>query len=139
MRLMPISIAAFSMLMKWPAIRVHDLNGDTLYATESERASRGNIAHQAYFQELRQNPGAALVFSELAIERDSSRQVLIIARALRHRAGEVCGVVLGMLELENYRKQFQRLDLGSKGHDCPVAERQSCAVDTLAECVWCAA
>ena len=95
--------------------RVHDVNGDTLYATESERASPGNVAHQAYFQELRQNPGAALVFSELASERGSSRQVLVIARALHTERGRFAGVVLGMLELDSYRKQFQALDLGSKG------------------------
>ena len=98
--------------------RVHDANGDTLYTTKNTQAQRVNIADRAYFRELRDNRKVDRVFSEVVFDKSSGEQVLIIARALRTERGGFSGVVLGMLKLSYYQKQFQSLNLGSA---CVVA------------------
>ncbi len=95
--------------------RVHDTNGDTLYSTNSKQVQRVNIADRPYFRELRDNRKAEQVFSEVMVDKSSGEQVLIIARALRTERGRFSGVVLGMLRLGYYQKQFQSLNLGSAG------------------------
>ena len=95
--------------------RVHDINGDALYTTGSKHVPRVNISDRAYFRELQDNPEAGLVFSEVLTGRSTGRQVLVIARALHSERGKFMGVVLGMLEIGYYQKQFQALDLGAKG------------------------
>ena len=95
--------------------RIHDSNGDTLYATGSENVLSVNIADRDYFRELQVRPGAEVVFSEVIVERSGGQQVLVVARALTTEQGKFAGVVLGMLKLDYYRKQFRALDLGPRG------------------------
>ena len=95
--------------------RVHDAQGDSLYASGSAKAKRVNIADRAYFQQLRDDPRAGLVFSEVVVRRSTGRPVLVVARALRDRQGKFLGVVNGLIELEYYRSQFKALDLGMQG------------------------
>ena len=95
--------------------RVHDAQGDTLYASASVPAKRINIADRAYFQRLRDDPQAGLVFSEVVNRRSNRRPVLVVARALRDPQGKFLGVVNGLIELEYYRRQFKALDLGMQG------------------------
>ena len=109
--------------------RVHDANGDTLYTSGSAHAQRVNIADRAYFQQLRDNPSAGVIISDVITDRGTGRQVVAIVRALRGDHGKFMGVVHGLLELEYYRKQFQALDLGPLG---VVALRRS---DTHAQVV----
>ena len=109
--------------------RVHDANGDTLYTSDSARVQRINISDRAYFQQLRDDPKADLIFSEVVTGRSLGRQVLVIIRAIRDSNGKFLGIVHGMLELNYYRKQFQAIDLGTEG---VIALRRS---DTHAQVV----
>lgn len=95
--------------------RVHDVNGDTLYTSDSARTKRVNIADRAYFQQLRDDPSAGVIFSDVITGRSTGRQVVVIVRALRDDHGKFMGVVDGLLELDYYRKQFKALDLGPHG------------------------
>lgn len=100
--------------------RVHDADGDLLYAageaaTLCDTKECLNIANRDYFQRLRDDPEAGLVFSDVLTDRRTGREVLVIARAIRDDQGNFLGIVRGLLELEYYRKQFQSLDLGMHG------------------------
>ncbi|MBS1230473.1 MAG: hypothetical protein H6R17_3750 [Proteobacteria bacterium] len=95
--------------------RVHDANGDTLYASGKVHRTPVNIAGRAYFQRLRDDPSAGLVFSDVVARRSTGRPVLVVARALRDRQGKFLGIVNGLVELEYYRSQFKALDLGMQG------------------------
>ena len=95
--------------------RVHDANGDTLYASGKAPVRRVNIADRAYFQRLRDDPRAGLVFSEVVTRRSNGRPLLVVARALRDAQGRFLGTVNGLVELEYYRSQFKALDLGMQG------------------------
>lgn len=102
--------------------RVHDVNGDTLYSSDSANTQRVNISDRSYFKALRENPDLGLIFSEVVTGRSTGRQILVIVRALRDGHGKFAGIVHGMLELEYYRQQFHLLDLGKNGF---VALRRS--------------
>ncbi len=95
--------------------RVHDANGDALYGSGKAPVARINIADRDYFQRLRDDPQAGLVFSAVLNNRRTGRPVLVVARALRDAQGKFLGSVNGLIELEYYRRQFKALDLGMQG------------------------
>jgi len=95
--------------------RVTDAKGDTLYTSASAGTARINVSDRDYFQVLRDNPKADLVFSEVVTGRTTGRQVIAVARALRDPRGEFAGIIYGILELEYLQKLFQALDLGPQG------------------------
>ena len=94
--------------------RIHDANGDTLYSSDNANTQRVNIADRQYFQLIRDNPRAGLVFSDVVTGRSNGRQVLVIIRGLRDGNGKFLGIVHGMVNLEFYRAQFQTLELGAQ-------------------------
>src|SRR5450759_2252130 len=51
------------------ALRIFDANGDRLYTTGSDTTPRTHISDRNYFRLLRDNPQAALVFSDVVISR----------------------------------------------------------------------
>ena len=92
--------------------RVHDADGDLLYAagdvaTLCDSKECLNVSKRDYFQRLRDDPEAGLVFSDVLTDRRTGREVLVIARGIRDDQGNFLGIVRGLLELEYYRKQFQ--------------------------------
>jgi hypothetical protein len=95
--------------------RVTDAKGDTLYTSVSAGTPRINVSDRDYFQILRDNPKADLVFSEVVTGRTTGRQVIAVARALRDSRGEFAGTIYGILELEYLQKLFMALDLGPQG------------------------
>ena len=95
--------------------RVADAKGDTLYTSASAGTPRINVSDRDYFQMLRDNPKADLVFSEVVTGRSTGREVIAVARALRDPRGEFLGIIYGILELEYLQKLFQAVDLGPQG------------------------
>ncbi len=95
--------------------RVTDVKGDTLYTSASAGTARINVSDRDYFQMLRDNPTADLVFSEVVTGRTTGRQVIAVARALKDGRGEFAGIIYGILELDYLQKLFQALDLGPQG------------------------
>ena len=93
-------------------LRVFDTAGDLIYASESATTQRANAADRDYFREARDNPGANLVFSEVAISRITGRPALFVAKAVRDDKGAFRGLVSASVELEYFQKLFESLDIG---------------------------
>ena len=96
-------------------LRVFDTAGDLIYASESATTQRANAADRDYFREARDNPGANLVFSEVAISRITGRPALFVAKAVRDDKGAFRGLVSASVELEYFQKLFESLDIGKEG------------------------
>jgi len=101
---------------------VADRYGDLLYTATSASTARVNIADRDYFRQLRDNPKAGLVFSEVITGRITHRQILVMARALTDGRGSFLGVIFAPLELEHFQALFQSLALG---RDNVIALRRS--------------
>lgn len=97
------------------ALRVFDANGDLLYTCFSAGTPRTNISDRRHFRQLRDNPQAGLVFSEVVISRTTGRKSLVAARALRGENGLFRGVVTAVIELDYFQKLFKTLNTGSHG------------------------
>ena len=67
-------------------IGVFDANGEWRYAS-TDSVKPANIADRGYFRQLRDNPQAGLVFSEVLVTRTAGRPGVSIARALRDGQG----------------------------------------------------
>ena len=97
------------------ALRVTDENGDILYTSASATAKRTNLADRSYFQRLRDNPRAGLIFSEVLVSRITGRPSVVAAKALVDASGRFRGIVYAVAELEYFQKLFQSLDIGEQG------------------------
>ncbi len=95
--------------------RVTDRHGDTLYSSTSASVPYVSIADRSYFIQLRDNPQAGLVFSEVVIGRSTGRPVLAIARALKDARGNFMGIVYALLELQHFQALFRSLAIGEQG------------------------
>jgi diguanylate cyclase (GGDEF)-like protein/PAS domain S-box-containing protein len=95
--------------------RVADSDGDTLYTSASASTPRVNVSDRDYFRQLRDNPKAGLVFSEVVTGRSTKRQVLAMARALTDGRGNFIGIVYALLELEHFQTLFKSLTIGPQG------------------------
>lgn len=96
-------------------LHVHDANGVALYSSLSTSARAVNIFERAYFQKLRDNPDAGLVFSSVVKSVFSGKDSIIAARGIRDENGIFRGVILSPLNLETYKQQFTSLDVGKHG------------------------
>ena len=95
--------------------RVLDAQGELLYFSGHLNVHNLSLADRSYFQQLRDDPGAGLVISEVLTARALEKEVLILARGLRDAKGRFLGVVYGQIDLAYYRRQFESLDLGKHG------------------------
>lgn len=95
--------------------RVFDAKGDMLYTSGKIPTQRINVADRGYFQTLRDDPRAGLLFSEVLVSRATGRQTMPIARALRDEQGRFRGVVTTGLELEYFENLFKSIFIGAGG------------------------
>ena len=95
-------------------LSIFDVNGDTLYSSY-DSPLLPNIADHSHFRTLRDNPRIDSVFSEVIIARNTGRPSVTFARALRDEHGVFRGAVAALIELENFHKLFQSLDVGAGG------------------------
>ena len=105
-------------LLQFPEVAgmsIIDAAGDTLY-TSYAGPSRPNFADRGYFRTLRDNPRAAVVFSEVILARNTGRQGIAVARPLRDESGVFRGAVVALIELEHFLKLFQSLNVGANGN-----------------------
>ena len=97
------------------AMRIFDANGDLLYASDDANTPRINIRDRRSFREMRDNPRANHVFSEVLVSRSTGRSTMTVDRALRDEQGNFRGIVAAAIELQYFQKLFQSMDLGAKG------------------------
>ena len=100
--------------------RVHDAEGNLLYTTgvvqvQCDRPKCLNVSERDYFVQLRDGDDIGAIFSAVQTDRRTGREVLVIARPLLDEEGRFLGIVRALLGIDYYKKQFQSLDLGSKG------------------------
>lgn len=96
------------------ALHVYDAAGDMLYASAGTGTRHNNIADRPYFQRLRDDPQAGLVFSEVLIARATGRPAIIAARAI-YTAGRFAGVVTAPLNLAHFQDLFKSVEIGRQG------------------------
>lgn len=107
-----------SHLMDFPevsGIRVFDVAGDLLYASNRHNTPAINVADRDYFIEARESEPGQLIYSDVLINRISGRPELMIVRPLRTHQGEFRGVVAASLDLDYFGKLFARQDIGPNG------------------------
>ncbi len=96
-------------------LRIFDASGELLYSSSTEGAPRPSVADRSYFRALRDDPRAGLVFSEVVTSTATGRRSIVAARAMRDARGSFQGVALALIELEQFKKLFQTLDVGARG------------------------
>ena len=96
-------------------IRVFDADGDMIYTSDSAATKHTNIYDRAYFQKLRSQPEAGIMFSETVTSRATGRQTIALSRALRDGQGNFRGIVLVSVQLEYFNQLFQLLNIGVQG------------------------
>ena len=96
-------------------LRVFDVNGDLIYASESKTTPRVNAAERDYFRIWRDRKMDAAFFSAPVISKITGRPVMLLARPLRGGNGVFRGVVTASIELVYFQKLFHSLDVGPHG------------------------
>lgn len=74
-----------------------------------------NIADRDYFIELKNHPQTRLMISHPLASRIDGKLVLVFARPLRDVGGHFEGVVLGLITIEWFSREFSHLQIGSAG------------------------
>ncbi len=99
------------------SLRVTDASGDVLYGVGVDPRARPHVsaADRDYFQRLRAEPDAGLVFSKPVLGKISGKWVIVMARRIQRPDGGFGGVVYGPIALERFYRFFDRIDVGRKG------------------------
>ena len=96
------------------ALRIFDAQGHGLYCNLGQEIPF-SIADRPFFQQLRDDPAADIVFSRVAIGRISGLPTMWVARAIRDPGGRFLGATVVAIELSVLHEQFSRIALGEKG------------------------
>jgi len=105
-------------LMDFPevsGIRVFDVAGDLLYASNRQNTPAINVADRSYFNAARESEPGRLVFSEVLVSRVSGRPELMMARPLHNHLGAFRGVIAAAFDLDFFQKVFRSQDVGAQG------------------------
>ncbi|MCF8150900.1 MAG: EAL domain-containing protein [Burkholderiaceae bacterium] len=97
------------------ALRVFDAEGMLLYSSGATALPAASIADRDYFRQLRDSPEAGLIFSRVLFSKVTGREVVGAARALRDKQGRFLGIVVAGIDLEHFQKQFDAMEIGSRG------------------------
>ncbi len=99
------------------SLRVTDAAGEVLYGVgvDAKIRPRTSAADRDYFQRLRQEADAGLVFSKPVLGKISGKWVLIMARRIQKPDGSFGGVVYGPIALEHFYRFFASMDVGRSG------------------------
>jgi signal transduction histidine kinase len=98
------------------AFRIANADGDITHGiSNSSRTTDSNIQDRAYFQRLRDDPGAGLVVSDPLKGKVSGTWGIIFARRLVGADGKFSGVVLANLKLDYFLQRFAEINLEKAG------------------------
>ena len=96
------------------AFRIIDAEGDLQYTSDPVR-NFANLADRPYFREMRDHPGAGLVYSEVQVSRLTGQTVVVVGRGIRSPAGRFLGAAIAVLDLASYASLFNTLNIGPQG------------------------
>jgi PAS domain S-box-containing protein len=95
------------------AMRLIDANGNRLYTSVDGEVPL-NISDRAFFKELKANPKAGTLFSEVAMGRASGRVTMFVIRGIRDRDGIFLGIALIAIDITRIYEQFRDINLGKQ-------------------------
>ena len=96
------------------ALRIFDAQGQGLYCSLGQEIPF-SIADRPFFQQVRDDPAADIVFSRVAIGRISGLPTMWVARAIRDPGGQFLGAAVVAVQLAVLHEQFSHIALGEKG------------------------
>ncbi|MDD5248971.1 MAG: ATP-binding protein [Rhodocyclaceae bacterium] len=96
------------------AFRFIDADGNLLY-TSDPVMNFANLADRPYFRQMRDNPNAGLVYSDVQVSRFTGQTVVVMGRAITSASGQFLGAAIAVLDLASYAKLFASIDLGPQG------------------------
>jgi signal transduction histidine kinase/CheY-like chemotaxis protein len=98
------------------AFRIANADGGITHGiSNASRTTDSNILDRAYFQRLRDEPGAGLVVSDPLKGKVSGTWGVIFARRLVGADGKFSGVVLANLKLDYFLERFAEINLDKEG------------------------
>jgi signal transduction histidine kinase len=97
------------------ALRIIDSHGDQRYASPLPMTTAVNYADRSFFAAYQSDPKADLLFSEVLLGRLTTRQTMVITRAIRDADGALLGAALAPVELGYFQEHFRKLDIGTNG------------------------
>lgn len=95
---------------------VTDAAGTLLYSSTGIPAPELNVSGRDYFQALRTDSGAGLVFSDVVRSGLTGQDVMVVARAIRGEGGRFLGAVFSPFDLVSFKDQLSTLDVGKNGY-----------------------
>jgi len=97
------------------ALRIIDARGDQRYVSSAATTPAVNYADRAYFKRYSEDPQAQLLFSEVLLGRVKQQATVVITRPLRDADGRFYGAALAPMDLNYFRDQFRKLQIGRDG------------------------
>ncbi|NCA71794.1 MAG: diguanylate cyclase [Sphingobacteriia bacterium] len=98
------------------ALRIFDTDGNRLYTSASiEPEKLINIEDRNFFQQLREDPTAGILFSRVGLGRLTGSPMMWVAKAIRDPVGRFLGVVVVAVDLAAIHAHFGKLNLGDQG------------------------
>ncbi|HZX33306.1 MAG TPA: diguanylate cyclase [Rhodocyclaceae bacterium] len=91
--------------------RIVDRNGSVLYTSQPD-LPRSTAKGRSHFEELKNDPGKGLVFSEVAMGRISGRPLLFVAFPILDGKGQFLGMVTAPVQVDYFQQLFDAVDLG---------------------------
>lgn len=96
------------------ALRYFDAHGDLLYSNIDDDVSF-NIADRAFFQQARDEPEQAVIFSEVILSRSTGRTSLVVAKEIRGEHGAFLGMATTLIDLNALYNDLRNIELGVGG------------------------
>ena len=95
-------------------LRYFDANGNRLYSSV-DSDPLVSIANRPFFQQLKDTPGSATVFSEVTLGRISKHMLISVAKGIRGTDGTFLGAALTSVDMNKLHEHFRGIELGKEG------------------------
>ncbi|TMH67450.1 MAG: PAS domain S-box protein [Betaproteobacteria bacterium] len=93
-------------------VRIIGEHGTPLFRSRELPADNSTLSDRAYFIAHRDHPNLGVVVSDPLITQIEHRPAVIMARRLEKRDGSFDGIVQAVVDLEDFQRLYQALDLG---------------------------
>ncbi|NFV79740.1 PAS domain S-box protein [Magnetospirillum aberrantis] len=96
-------------------LRVTDAKGTVVHAVGEGAEHDLHVGDRDYFRRLSQSDDDVLVISSPVLGRATEQWVIVAARRISHHDGSFAGVAYAPISLDKLSRNFEQLDLGSRG------------------------
>ncbi|MGE5490111.1 MAG: diguanylate cyclase [Actinomycetota bacterium] len=91
--------------------RIVDKVGNVLYTSQPDMP-RTTAKGRSHFEELKNDPGKGMVFSEVTVGRITGRPLLFVAFPILDGKGQFLGMVVAPVQVDYFQQLFDAVDLG---------------------------